>query len=194
METEPAHPRRPAALGWLCRPGADGASAPHGDRVRGDEEGGRRSTDPVCRKRIDGPGAARLRRLRVDRAAAVRGPQGPITALRLTGPPRPGGGAARARRRCRSRGLGRGSTAATKLLQNDGRRPRASWPHPRVEVAVAARVSKRSAQRVGAIAGLVDFRVAGRDQLRGGRRAAIDGAPRVLAERACRLMVPKRSR
>ncbi len=26
METEPAHPRRPA-LGWLCRPGADGASA-----------------------------------------------------------------------------------------------------------------------------------------------------------------------
>ena len=27
METEPAHPRRPA-LGWLCRPGADGASAP----------------------------------------------------------------------------------------------------------------------------------------------------------------------
>ncbi len=27
VETEPAHPRRPA-LGWLCRPGADGASAP----------------------------------------------------------------------------------------------------------------------------------------------------------------------
>ena len=26
VETEPAHPRRPA-LGWLCRPGADGASA-----------------------------------------------------------------------------------------------------------------------------------------------------------------------
>ena len=49
-------------------------------------------------------------------------------------------------------------------------------------------------QRVGAIAGLVDFRVAVRDQLRGGRRAAIDGAPRVLAEWACRLMMPKRSR
>ena len=78
-------------VGSLALAGADGASAPHGDRVRGDEEGGRRSTDPVCRKRIDGPGAARLRRLRVDRAAAVRGPQGPITALRLTGPPRPGG-------------------------------------------------------------------------------------------------------
>ena len=26
VETEPAHPRR-SALGWLCRPGADGASA-----------------------------------------------------------------------------------------------------------------------------------------------------------------------
>ena len=36
MATEPAHPRRPA-LGWLCRPGADGASATV-IRVRGDEE------------------------------------------------------------------------------------------------------------------------------------------------------------
>ena len=38
METEPAHPRRPA-LGWLCRPGADGAAAP-----------GRRNGGPALRR------------------------------------------------------------------------------------------------------------------------------------------------
>ena len=69
VETEPAHPRRPA-LGWLCRPGADGASAtalqppPHllttlparGRTVR------------LPRSRLAG---ARQTRARVRRAAAV---------------------------------------------------------------------------------------------------------------------------
>ena len=47
METEPAHPRRPA-LGWLCRPGADGAAAM-----------ARRPRPPAARR--PGTGAARGR-------------------------------------------------------------------------------------------------------------------------------------
>ena len=44
VETEPAHPRR-SALGWLCRPGADGASTP---AIRGRR---RRHGEPLAVRR-----------------------------------------------------------------------------------------------------------------------------------------------
>ena len=58
VETEPAHPRRPA-LGWLCRPGADGAEAPVQHPGSGHPASGARGVTRRGRQVTLGPGGGR---------------------------------------------------------------------------------------------------------------------------------------